>query len=432
VPRHRHGVHDGPAIQAGCCDLRMPEAGRQSIGGFLAHTDRFVICWTPRYFTRLWCTYEIAAWLSLGKPLSSVLFMPLVLAKQLAAATVWSMLLVSVYALMQMIVPWVAWILAILIILTWVPVLVHYEQVSLRSWQTLPTQLREFSIRDSKCFCCTHNHHHPVTGDAIRQCDRKLVNNTVSSWFRRSDEDVDVGLSQFDAYVRGPFRDSVLRTAQPTRMPYLYMVMTVSWPWLFRGFDSLVALSEETQRSAMRLLAEFLALVFLTVPISYRFHSFIVLWWDKEVGSPVRCCMRFASTLGLALLFTIVILALWVPMSHLNMLESVWPFTGIVIVKLLLLVVCFRVDASHLAFCISGGRLGQQRQGSEVEPAVWRIREAWPGSADSLAPGSAGTGSIPAAAACPSQAGARRYRCPPRGAWATPVLPTAPTSLAVR
>merc|ERR1719464_310770 len=47
------------------------------LGGLLHHSRRLVILWTPQYFERLWCTFEIASWLKLGKPMSATVFCPL-------------------------------------------------------------------------------------------------------------------------------------------------------------------------------------------------------------------------------------------------------------------------------------------------------------------------------------------------------------------
>ena len=55
--------------------------GILGLAGFLNCSERFVILWSPRYFTRLWCTYEVATWLYLGKDLTKTLhFMPVKMA----------------------------------------------------------------------------------------------------------------------------------------------------------------------------------------------------------------------------------------------------------------------------------------------------------------------------------------------------------------
>jgi len=47
------------------------------LAGFLNKSQCLVVCWTPRYFSRLWTVYEIASWHDLKGSHKDVLFLPL-------------------------------------------------------------------------------------------------------------------------------------------------------------------------------------------------------------------------------------------------------------------------------------------------------------------------------------------------------------------
>merc|ERR1719277_2579221 len=54
-------------------DEEQKRRGILALAGFLGHSDRMVMLWTTRYFTRLWCVFELVTWLRIGRKLK---FMP--------------------------------------------------------------------------------------------------------------------------------------------------------------------------------------------------------------------------------------------------------------------------------------------------------------------------------------------------------------------
>merc|ERR1712190_307615 len=46
-------------------DAHLKSAGIMSIGGFLKHSKRLLVLWDSSYNQRLWCIYELAAFLAM-------------------------------------------------------------------------------------------------------------------------------------------------------------------------------------------------------------------------------------------------------------------------------------------------------------------------------------------------------------------------------
>jgi len=80
-------------------DEHLKTGGILSLAGFLRATDRLVILWSPRYFTRLWCAYEVAAWLRLKAAMSSVKFMPVSYGAGLVAFHLWGIAFTSTFVI---------------------------------------------------------------------------------------------------------------------------------------------------------------------------------------------------------------------------------------------------------------------------------------------------------------------------------------------
>ena len=57
-------------------DDEQKQKGILALAGFLKHSRRLHILWSKKYFSRLWCTYEIASWFSLSKETQDVTLSP--------------------------------------------------------------------------------------------------------------------------------------------------------------------------------------------------------------------------------------------------------------------------------------------------------------------------------------------------------------------
>merc|ERR1739845_268147 len=91
-------------------------------------------------------------------------------------------------------------------------------------------------IQDSICFCCQHNHVHPITKEAI-PCDRELVYRTLKQWYvealdEQSHETVEDEhyLAEFDKRVRVELRSLIgHRGAYMTYRNALVIMLPLLW-----------------------------------------------------------------------------------------------------------------------------------------------------------------------------------------------------------
>ncbi|CAE7568273.1 unnamed protein product [Symbiodinium natans] len=204
-------------------DEDLKRRGVLGLAAFLAKSQRLVVLWSPRYFSRLWCTFEIASWLK-DEEVKPVEFVPVSMAMllwsvALLEAFLWWIFQFYVYIEtdnvtlgFQGAVGVIATVLAFLLpaFLLAIPAQFYFGILHMREVLKLKSQMTSFSIREADCSCCAMNHMNPVTGEAIF-CDRTLVFQTLRRWYTRTG-DPDTHLDRFDALVREQLSASVLRT----------------------------------------------------------------------------------------------------------------------------------------------------------------------------------------------------------------------------
>eukprot|EP00929_Paragymnodinium_shiwhaense_P072324 TRINITY_DN36713_c1_g1_i1.p2 TRINITY_DN36713_c1_g1~~TRINITY_DN36713_c1_g1_i1.p2 ORF type:complete len:216 (+),score=16.62 TRINITY_DN36713_c1_g1_i1:243-890(+) len=156
-------------------DEAMKHQGILGLAAFLKNSKRMVMLWSPRYFTRLWCTYELASWLRLGKEAADIVLMPVSVPKYLLAGTgvlqlivfsdiILSYMDISVAAtsdqsssVLEFYSAYLLFALALAAVGTYA-----FQEIQ-TELEHLGAQLAKFSLLAAECFCCTHAHKHPET-----------------------------------------------------------------------------------------------------------------------------------------------------------------------------------------------------------------------------------------------------------------------------
>lgn len=204
-------------------NARLKESGIKSIGGYLRATKTFLLLLDPTYPQRLWCVFEVAAFMHLSEQdtqrvkVTPVFSGVLCIGWLFVAST--SFLVLSIEGLPGriracdnvLLAPVSALAASAEIFLIAAIARNYVAQVI-----NLNEQLKTFSLAEARCFCCSVNHVAPETNQRIR-CDRQLVEDVIERWFPQA--------GSFEHFVRLNVRK---RVCQHKVFPYTYAVLASS------------------------------------------------------------------------------------------------------------------------------------------------------------------------------------------------------------
>ncbi|CAK9009157.1 unnamed protein product [Durusdinium trenchii] len=215
-------------------DEQLKEKGILALAGFLDHSRKLTVLWSTRYFQRLWCAYELAAFSRAEeKPLQ---VMPVKMSLILGLMSVgchivcllfygfaWSDLSITAFSRRL-----VASGVMMVALCTVMPVVCYIGIQLMDDLTQLPEQLKTFRIQEAKCFCCSSNHVHPLTGRKLI-CDRKLVFHTLKKWFgHRRDNYEGSHLDLFNQMIQEELSQTILQTVGSDTCPLSYCIYMVS------------------------------------------------------------------------------------------------------------------------------------------------------------------------------------------------------------
>ena len=233
----------------------------RGLAGLLKQSDEMLVLWDPSWTERLWCLFELAAFLKSRKgreqkltvrptlygPCSIAAFIllqglciPLVTVPFDAGAGV---TLVSVLSLVAII----AYILG--------QIAVKVVRSYFHSIETLKEQLREISFDRSKSSCCDMNH---VDASGGRMpCDRVIVKRCACTWFGSE--------AAFEDNVRSTVLDTLAIELQFGVFSKRW-AMGVSAPVFWTFLDLAASYGYKHSLDSLELLLNGLAILLLGVP----------------------------------------------------------------------------------------------------------------------------------------------------------------------
>ncbi|CAJ1391815.1 unnamed protein product [Effrenium voratum] len=303
-----------------CISQSNPEKKKKGImglAGFLKLSGRLVVLWSPRYFTRLWCVYEIATWMHLKKPLSQIIIAPVAQGSfgSLVLCGVW--LVTVLMTLAATIESWELYALILGFAITCIMAgPLHVVRHLVRDLRQMPIQIKNFTFLESQCFCCSENH---LSDGRPIPCDRDIISDKLEAWFGPSSsgvirqdmaKELYVALSKsntrmtagesaqdlFNRYVQEVFGHYLLRKVGGSQVKYS-LAMAATLPACFYICDRFHLLSTLPVGPGLRLTFFYASVVFAFFPVLVRSSSGIAHLADYLFGIRERKLLDFLVTL---------------------------------------------------------------------------------------------------------------------------------------
>eukprot|EP00929_Paragymnodinium_shiwhaense_P041171 TRINITY_DN21397_c0_g2_i1.p1 TRINITY_DN21397_c0_g2~~TRINITY_DN21397_c0_g2_i1.p1 ORF type:complete len:672 (-),score=58.23 TRINITY_DN21397_c0_g2_i1:100-2115(-) len=323
-------------------DEDMKSQGILGLAAFLKHSQRILVLWSPTYFSRLWCTYELAAWFRCEKQVSSVCFVPVEVAPRLLAG----LLIVAAACIAFYIEGYLLWS-------EWQPVALmigfacwvfgsyvlhgHTQHVA-----GLRQELEDFEIQRASCFCCSNNHLHPETGMRL-MCDRKMVYNTLQDWIGSTGtgEGEDDFLTIFNAEVRTTLKSYVTETLPERHLFFRYSdFIFMSFPWLWLALDGIIFVYGRGYANMWLDFGSSLAAWLLSFPLAVKVLMSVMRVVHRHAGSKISTRLTkivIASCVWGPLGFTIFMFLWTAVRAYLySVLGLIWLWFPAIVIQLLL------------------------------------------------------------------------------------------------
>eukprot|EP00438_Fugacium_kawagutii_P030646 Skav221852 [mRNA] locus=scaffold1175:52834:54315:+ [translate_table: standard] len=288
-------------------DEELKLKGIFGLAGFLDHSHQLTIFWSYRYFSRLWCTYEVATFLKTKKQ-KPILLIPVKLAVILcivSAGISFEMIGYHMSAYLNLNQNGEAdedigfgQLLRFLIFLSifFLPLLpfVYYIGIGMMlELKELPKQLNHFRVQDAKCFCCSCHHRHPETGEVL-PCDRELMFQMLKKWFGKTGDLHEEHLDSFNQLVHEELAPRVLQDLGSDLLSLNYSAYTVlaaNLPGLCTLIPDLVAGPTDSSFDGLqhgiwvsRKIMEYLMVVVLSLALlhlSFRSMLLVATSWSN-------------------------------------------------------------------------------------------------------------------------------------------------------
>lgn len=187
-------------VDAACIHQADPEkkqAGVDAIAGFLSKSRQLRILWSPPYFSRLWCVFEIAAYRKVN-PRGALVLAPMFVERTVLLVVFGAFTMAGFF-----------WIIdannydprvkAIFVAFNPLILLVHFLRSNARDKTTLLQDLERFDLENVHCSL---------------DSDREFVMAAIDRWYGSR--------KAFTEYVRGPLRQELLNSATRFSTTYIF------------------------------------------------------------------------------------------------------------------------------------------------------------------------------------------------------------------
>ncbi|CAJ1363882.1 unnamed protein product [Effrenium voratum] len=205
-----------------------------NMGGLLKNSESLLVMWDSTYAERLWCVFELAAYLKSHEDSSCKLMVRPVLLGPLTLITFFvvtlrSCILVAGFPVVSKDV--LAGLSAVAALLAVCALQVQKLRGYNRSMEALQHQLSSFSFAQTKSYCCSANH--KDDNGAPFRCDREILLECITLWFG--------SVESFEQCVQSKVSASLLSGLGSHALPYSW-ILAASSPFLWAAADSAASL----------------------------------------------------------------------------------------------------------------------------------------------------------------------------------------------
>ena len=255
-------------------DAQLRQRGLLSLGANIKNTKTMLVLWDETWVERLWCIFEMAAFLkSHGEEAKSHL---VILPTFLCPFWLVHLTILSVVILLMVALPFSPLLFAGLgfaaAVVTEMLIFDFYSKLDV-----LDARLRQFSLTNATCTCCSTGH--TDREGKVIHCDRKIIIQCLCQWFG-SEAASEANIS---STVADSLRDKL------SRFPFQYwMFLSLTVPLVWAFMDQLAArIRDEAWEEAGALCFDILSRFFNVLPAVFAFTVTMV-----HAVQRVRCSRK--------------------------------------------------------------------------------------------------------------------------------------------
>ena len=273
--------------------------GIYNIGGCLAVSRTLHVLWSPPFFSRLWCMFELSAYRKMN-PTGRIVFAPIYIEAFSAQVFIWLHLVGLMMVFFRA--SYDEGGVGVLAMWVFVAMCLFPLALSLRAnsldRQRMLAALDQFEVREVQC---------------LNDFDRNYIHTAIVSWYG--------SLDAFSDYVRGPFRQEV---QVPLQLPYAYHCVLAT-PFFATSLDFVVGL--------LKAGAPIESVLAYTVSVLVGLN---LLWTPAALALLVFACehlpehsfkgSRYLQTLAISLaMWLLYVIGLTCSVGSYVLFSSFWP-----------------------------------------------------------------------------------------------------------
>jgi len=248
-------------------DNRLKTEAILSLAGLLKNSDNMLILWDPTWTERLWCLFELAAFLKSKKTQEQHLMVRPIFMGPLSILAFLTFFAMAV-AMATAPVDHIRTVVTLMVAIASSFCAVAFPTAStvrsyFRDLDTMKLQLLSISVDSTRSSCCDHNHTTPSGGAML--CDRKIVKECVKTWFGSESSFEDKVRTEVLEILNRDLTEKVFSTpwalAVSSPLMLAFMDVSASWTSVNHLWEA-----ELWSHPAIALLLEGLVLWLLFVP----------------------------------------------------------------------------------------------------------------------------------------------------------------------